>query len=136
MLPVTHEDQFWPDSNSAPYICDNLHEKLPANRDSSSVFQASPRRSPLLVRMRIYLFYASFYTAALLLLFFFSSYSFSIGFTTFLGSDPQIHSEWNVLYHLGGNGPWIPRVDNVVEGGIGAPDGCEVDMIHMVRTAT
>lgn len=40
--------------------------------------------------------------------------------------------EWNILYHLGGNGPWIEKIDDVVEGGIRAPDGCEVDMVHML----
>jgi acid phosphatase len=40
--------------------------------------------------------------------------------------------EWNLLYHLGGNGPWVEKVDGVVEEGIQVPDGCEVDMVHMV----
>nr|AUC62758.1 phytase [Morchella importuna] len=40
--------------------------------------------------------------------------------------------EWNLLYHLGGNGPWVEKVDGVVEGGIQVPDGCEVDMVHMM----
>ena len=39
---------------------------------------------------------------------------------------------WNVLYHLGGNGPWIEKVDGVAKGGIAVPEGCEVDMVHMV----
>lgn len=39
---------------------------------------------------------------------------------------------WNLLYHLGGNGPWVEKVDGVVEGGIQVPGGCEVDMVHMV----
>lgn len=133
MLPVIHGDQFWPYRDSAPCIHDSLpYEKLPANPD----ILASPRRSPLLVKMRVYLLFAStviFYTTLLLFLFFFSSHSFPISFATFLGTDTQIHSEWNVLYHLGGNGPWIPKVENVVEGGIDPPDGCEVDMVHMVR---
>jgi hypothetical protein len=40
---------------------------------------------------------------------------------------------WNILYHLGGNGPWIPKIDGVVKGGIDVPEGCEVQQIHMVR---
>lgn len=40
--------------------------------------------------------------------------------------------EWNLLYHLGGNGPWVEKVDGVVEGGIQVPAGCKVDMVHMV----
>ncbi|KAI9804964.1 MAG: acid phosphatase pho5 [Piccolia ochrophora] len=39
---------------------------------------------------------------------------------------------WNLLYHLGGNGPWIEKVDGVVEGGIGTPDECVVDQVHMM----
>lgn len=43
-----------------------------------------------------------------------------------------ISSDWNILYHLGGNGPWIEKVDGVVEGGIAAPEGCKVEQVHMV----
>lgn len=39
---------------------------------------------------------------------------------------------WDILYHLGGNGPWVEKVDGVVESGIQVPAGCEVDMVHMV----
>lgn len=39
---------------------------------------------------------------------------------------------WDVLYHVGGNGPWIPKIDGVVEGGIEPPEGCLVEQIHMV----
>lgn len=39
---------------------------------------------------------------------------------------------WDLLYHLGGNGPWVEKVDGVVEGGIQVPAGCKVDMVHMV----
>lgn len=44
--------------------------------------------------------------------------------------------EWNLLYHLGGNGPWIPRVDDIVDGGIAVPEACRIDMIHMVYSLT
>ncbi|KAL7273602.1 hypothetical protein RUND412_003527 [Rhizina undulata] len=40
--------------------------------------------------------------------------------------------DWNILYHLGGNGPWVEKVDEIVPGGIKVPDGCEVDMVHMM----
>lgn len=39
---------------------------------------------------------------------------------------------WNILYHLGGNSPWIEKVDGVVKGGIGPPEGCRVEQVHMV----
>jgi acid phosphatase len=40
--------------------------------------------------------------------------------------------DWNILYHLGGNGPWVEKVDNVVEGGLAPPAGCKVEQVHMV----
>lgn len=40
--------------------------------------------------------------------------------------------DWNLLHHLGGNGPWIPKTTNVVDGGIDAPAGCRIEQIHMV----
>lgn len=39
---------------------------------------------------------------------------------------------WNILYHVGGNGPWIQKIDGVVEEGFEPPPGCEVDQVHMV----
>lgn len=45
----------------------------------------------------------------------------------------EVGHDWNILYHLGGNGPWIEKVDGVVKGGIGVPEGCRVGQIHMVR---
>ncbi|KAK7513796.1 histidine phosphatase superfamily [Phyllosticta citriasiana] len=46
------------------------------------------------------------------------------------GSD--ITQDWNVLYHLGGNGPWVEKVDGVAHGGIAVPDGCAVEQVHMM----
>lgn len=43
-----------------------------------------------------------------------------------------ITEDWNILYHLGGNGPWVEKVIDVVEGGIATPEGCEVLQVHMV----
>jgi hypothetical protein len=40
--------------------------------------------------------------------------------------------DWNILYHLGGNGPWVEKVVDVVESGIAVPEGCEVEQVHMV----
>jgi hypothetical protein len=40
--------------------------------------------------------------------------------------------DWNILYHLGGNGPWVEKVVDIVDGGIAPPEGCEVVQIHMV----
>lgn len=39
---------------------------------------------------------------------------------------------WNLFYHLGGNGPWIEKVDGVVAGGIGPLEDCKVEQVHMV----
>ncbi|KMU75325.1 repressible acid phosphatase [Coccidioides immitis RMSCC 3703] len=44
-------------------------------------------------------------------------------------------SGWNLLYHLGGNGPWIEKIDGILEvgaSGIGPPQGCVVDGVHMM----
>lgn len=41
-------------------------------------------------------------------------------------------SKWNILYHLGGNGPWIQKMDGVVQGGVGPPEGCTVEQVHMM----
>ena len=41
--------------------------------------------------------------------------------------------DWNILYHIGGNSPWIQKIDDVVESGFGVPAGCQVEQVHMVR---
>jgi acid phosphatase len=51
-----------------------------------------------------------------------------------LGSRPgSLKKDWNILHHLGGNGPWVEMLD---EGGK-TPDlapllGCSIDQVHMV----
>lgn len=47
-----------------------------------------------------------------------------------------VDKEWNLFYHLGGNGPWIEKVDGIVEGGIGPPESCQVEQVHMVSGFT
>jgi acid phosphatase len=42
-------------------------------------------------------------------------------------------NDWNILYHLGGNGPWVERIIDVVDGGIAVPEGCQVEQVHMVN---
>lgn len=44
-----------------------------------------------------------------------------------------ISKNWNILYHLGGAGPWVEKNIDVVEGGIAPPEGCEIQQVHMVR---
>jgi len=41
-------------------------------------------------------------------------------------------SDWDILQHLGGNGPWIQKTSNVVPGGIAVPEGCIVEQVHMM----
>jgi acid phosphatase len=49
------------------------------------------------------------------------------------GQDAGITTnDWNILYHLGGNGPWIEKLHDVVDGGIALPNGCEVEQVHMM----
>jgi hypothetical protein len=43
-----------------------------------------------------------------------------------------VTKDWNILYHLGGNGPWVEKVIDVVEGGIAPPEGCKVVQVHMM----
>ncbi|KXL51435.1 hypothetical protein M433DRAFT_83301 [Acidomyces richmondensis BFW] len=38
----------------------------------------------------------------------------------------------DIRYHMGGNGPFIPKVRNIAERGIDPPEGCYVDQVHMV----
>lgn len=40
--------------------------------------------------------------------------------------------KWNLLYHLGGNNPWIEKKEGVREEGIAVPDGCRVEQVHML----
>lgn len=45
--------------------------------------------------------------------------------------------DWNILYHLGGNGPWIEKIDGDSQSlGIAPPEGCSVDQVHMVWTSS
>ena len=44
----------------------------------------------------------------------------------------KIDKDWNILYHLGGNGPWIQKVDDVVTNDIAPPEGCTVQQVHMI----
>lgn len=39
---------------------------------------------------------------------------------------------WNLLYHLGGNGPWIPKRTDILNHTIDAPSGCRIEQVHMV----
>ncbi|KAL4898767.1 histidine phosphatase superfamily [Aspergillus ambiguus] len=41
-------------------------------------------------------------------------------------------NDWNLLYHLGGNGPWIEKVGDAELDGIDPPRGCSVDQVHMM----
>lgn len=42
------------------------------------------------------------------------------------------HENWDILYHLGGNGPWIPKVDGVYGDELSIPEGCHIEQVHMV----
>ncbi|RMZ79020.1 hypothetical protein DV737_g3652, partial [Chaetothyriales sp. CBS 132003] len=43
-----------------------------------------------------------------------------------------VNSEWNLFYHLGGNGPWIPKRDRLGDVTDRLPAHCVVDQVHMV----
>lgn len=44
----------------------------------------------------------------------------------------DIDQDWNILYHLGGNGPWVEKTDGSIPEGIAVPEGCVVDQVHMI----
>ncbi|KAH0555685.1 hypothetical protein GP486_006372 [Trichoglossum hirsutum] len=48
------------------------------------------------------------------------------------GGRSSIEKGWNLLYHLGGNGPWIEKVDGIVDGGIGVPEGM-LDLLKRIK---
>jgi len=41
--------------------------------------------------------------------------------------------DWNILYHLGGNGPWIPKVEGPFGDELSVPQGCKIEQVHVVR---
>jgi hypothetical protein len=51
------------------------------------------------------------------------------------GSLHEKQDDWNLFYHLGGNGPWVgkanPRFGTYDKEGA-PPEGCVVDQVHMV----
>ncbi|KAI4281681.1 MAG: hypothetical protein L6R38_003499 [Xanthoria sp. 2 TBL-2021] len=74
--------------------------------------------------------WGSIWAAGLIIVFLLSSYNprqSSLSAIFGLGG-----SDWDILYHLGGNGPWIKKIDGIVAGGIHAPEGCEVEQVHML----
>jgi acid phosphatase len=40
--------------------------------------------------------------------------------------------EWNILYHLGGNGPWVENIHEGAASSLETPEGCSIDQVHMV----
>lgn len=42
---------------------------------------------------------------------------------------------WDVIEHLGGNSPWIPKRHSVANESLEPPNGCYVDQVHMVSAA-
>jgi hypothetical protein len=51
---------------------------------------------------------------------------------SFLANDHPTDAQWDILQHLGGDGPWIQKTDNVLNHSIDVPEGCRVDQVHMV----
>jgi acid phosphatase len=52
-----------------------------------------------------------------------------------LGYAPiSLNHDWNVLHHLGGNGPWVEMLDEGrLTPDLAPPPGCSIDQVHMVR---
>ncbi|KAK5941889.1 hypothetical protein PMZ80_005840 [Knufia obscura] len=53
----------------------------------------------------------------------------SPGYLTYICPD-ALEQTWNLFYHLGGNGPWIPRRPE--SGSEQLPLSCEIDQVHMM----
>ena len=52
---------------------------------------------------------------------------------TFDKAENTVKADWNVMYHQGGNSPWIPKVRGIEDdNNIDTPSGCRVDQVHMV----
>lgn len=43
--------------------------------------------------------------------------------------------DWDLFYHLGGNGPWIPKAEGLGHPDDPLPKGCAVDQVHLVCLA-
>ncbi|KAE8387504.1 histidine phosphatase superfamily [Aspergillus alliaceus] len=41
-------------------------------------------------------------------------------------------NDWNLLYHLGGNGPWVEKIDGPGARGVDPPNGCAIEQVHMM----
>ncbi|CAG8322361.1 unnamed protein product [Penicillium nalgiovense] len=48
------------------------------------------------------------------------------------GSKQPLVREWNVLHHLGGNGPWIENAGEGAASNLAPPDGCSLDQVHLL----
>ena len=46
--------------------------------------------------------------------------------------DAEFSSTWDLFYHLGGNGPWIPKRDGLGHPEDTLPDTCSIDQVHML----
>jgi len=44
----------------------------------------------------------------------------------------KVDKNWNILYHLGGTGPWVQKIDGVVTNNVGPPPQCKVEQVHML----
>lgn len=46
---------------------------------------------------------------------------------------PRGRKGWNILHHLGGNGPWIEKSTGTDElPTLAPPEGCTIDQVHLV----
>ncbi|KAI1626603.1 3-phytase phyB [Exophiala viscosa] len=55
------------------------------------------------------------------------------GFLSVIGICPTVFTNaWRLFYHLGGNGPWIPKIDGINYSDASLPEHCSVDQVHML----
>ena len=49
-----------------------------------------------------------------------------------IAEDIGLASSWNVIEHLGGNSPWITKINGTASFDISPPHGCQIEQVHIV----
>lgn len=57
---------------------------------------------------------------------------FSLSQSIVTDSKQSLGKGWNVIHHLGGNGPWIENTGEGAASNLNPPEGCSVDQVHLV----
>ncbi|EHY57449.1 hypothetical protein HRR83_002934 [Exophiala dermatitidis] len=105
-----------------------MPSSLSKPRSKSKSKMGFPASSPRRLSFAIFVVLATFLAVA-----FFKPTRFGGCDVSFLSkAGVCLATVWNLFYHLGGNGPWIPRADGVAYSDALLPEGCSVDQAHML----